>query len=1082
VKKQKHKSSVWRWSKASLRFFKWRHLIFAFTAALAAAILSAALSAGESLHAGLQRDLNARLGEVRSAVIFSDGLFPSSLSERVKGSEAALMLRGEMLDASGMLCAGDINVLGISENDADSQPLPGMVSVNQRAQEVVNSLDGGTWSYRFEKPSQFSVELPLGNAGAPDMQRRMVAGVRQVATHLITADFDTSSATVLPVNIRVSRSALAKQAGVAGMANVLVSHDSPEQFRAALQNSLMPQDIGLDVVCSNGISKLKSSQVFLPSAFCRALSSSGADLRWASFHLADAFMATNGLSTPYGFVGALSPEDDVLPGTMADDQIVVNQWLADKLSLRIGDMLTMKSRRFEAGGKLVPEERSFKVCKILTMEQALDVKALMPVLPGLSGVDSCADWDVGMPMDEIKLKDPANEAYWKEWRETPKAFITFTAGKELFGTYFGEAMCVQVKGDTVFVDNLVRGIDPAELGFSVRALWQEGVAAAKGSTDFRGLFVGMAFILMLSALILAGLSLRLTLDSRNIEPALFSALGIRRGRVVRMICSEWLATIVLGCVAGALLGSALARSLIWTLSRFWSDAFAGAQIKFYFSWKAVVLASLITIFLLVMMLVRRIYKYAGAPPVEVLRQSNFLMLKAEGRLVRIMVRVLGPICALGAIGIIYFSAGSQQVNGAFFGAGFLLMISILLFVKGGAELWYHGASSGEYVINDPLRSGVIRALHSGARGRSLVLLLSVGVFLTIGMLAMKHDTAAGWELRSSGSGGFASIVRSSVAYSLESGIEMALKVTGSKQAVSMRVRDGDEAGCMNMSVPQVPRLYGVSVSEMATLRAFEPEDSGGLWSVLYDQLEEGVIPALAADQAMLQYSLKMKADVRDGDEILCRGSDGKEWRIRIVGVLPVRVSILQGGLILNEEHFLKMFPAEGCRMWLCDYAPYALRVNGDMKCRYPQPGVKVETTVERLRLLGRMESTYLDMFLVLGGLGLALGIFGVILVIARSVEERRYEFAVFQAVGLKKRAILLSVFAEYGVLISAGIFSGLIPALIAIQPAAHALSSGISWGLIGAVTTLLALSAAISVAAGALYAMRGFDVSLLKRE
>jgi len=411
-----------------------------------------------------------------------------------------------------------------------------------------------------------------------------------------------------------------------------------------------------------------------------------------------------------------------------------------------------------------------------------------------------------------------------------------------------------------------------------------------------------------------------------------------------------------------------------------------------------------------------------------------------------------------------------------------LMISLLLFIKGGAELWHRRMNRAERVVCDPLRAGIIRALKSGARGRSLVILLATGIFMTVGMLAMKHDTAAGWERSSSGSGGFASIVHSTTPLALDAGIELARRVTGSKQVVPVRVRDGDEAGCMNMSVPQMPQLFGVSVADMAVLRAFEPENSGGLWSALYEQPEEGVIPALASDLAMLQYSLKMKAGITDGDEIIYSGYDGRQWRVRIVGVLPVRVSILQGGIILNQEHFIKMFPGGGYRMWLCDYAPYLLRSEGNLKARYPGPGIRVETTVERLRLLGKMESTYLDMFLVLGGLGLTLGILGVVLVILRGVEERCYEFAVFQAVGLRKHGIMIFIMTEYGALIVTGLISGIIPALIAIQPASRALNSGISWDLIGGVILLLTLSAVISVAVGARYAMRSFDLNLLKRE
>jgi hypothetical protein len=31
-------------------------------------------------------------------------------------------------------------------------------------------------------------------------------------------------------------------------------------------------------------------------------------------------------------------------------------------------------------------------------------------------------------MDDERLNDAANEAYWKAWRETPKAFLTHAAG------------------------------------------------------------------------------------------------------------------------------------------------------------------------------------------------------------------------------------------------------------------------------------------------------------------------------------------------------------------------------------------------------------------------------------------------------------------------------------------------------------------------------------------------------------------------------------------------------------------------------------------------------------------------------
>jgi len=168
-------------------------------------------------------------------------------------------------------------------------------------------------------------------------------------------------------------------------------------------------------------------------------------------------------------------------------------------------------------------------------------------------------------------------------------------------------------------------------------------------------------------------------------------------------------------------------------------------------------------------------------------------------------------------------------------------------------------------------------------------------------------------------------------YDRSRGIEMARRVSGGQGVVPVRVREGDEAGCLNMSQPQTPRLLGLDARTMARARAFEPEDSGGVWSLIERPLEDGAIPALAADQTMLQYSLKAKAGVTDGTVLNYAGPGGTVWRVRIVGALPVRSGILQGALIVDERQFVRLFPEEGYRMWLSDYAPYLLREAVDQR-------------------------------------------------------------------------------------------------------------------------------------------------------
>jgi ABC-type lipoprotein release transport system permease subunit len=1113
---------VWVWVTRSLRYYGARHLAFAGTVALTSAILCAALVTGESLQQGLRRGLRERLGGVRSAVTLSEGVFPASLAQRLPDTQAALLLKGELLTDAGALCANQAQVFGVvtARAAADGQV---SASLNDRAGEVLAAARRG--AVRVEKPALFSVEMPLGAVKEARMVRRAVQVDGTVEGGLLPPDFALRAASVPPVNILLPHATLAEAAGVPGMANLLVSSQTPAAFERALQEALTPEDAGLVLETEGGVSEgavtlIKSRRVYVPGGVLEALTQRGLKTAPATFHLADAFEGGTKV-TPYGFVAAVTPDGTTVPADLKDDEVVISAWLAETLGVTTNAPLTLRWRRFEAGGRLVADSRTFRVRGVIPTATAAHKKRAMPVFPGLEGVDSCAAWDVGLPMDEEKLKDPANEAYWKQWRETPKAFLTFAAGESCFGAAFGEAMSVRVLTDERTVREALKGLAPKQVGFWVRPIWEEGLATAKGSTDFKGLFAGMAFVLMVSALLLSALSLALALETRKGEVALFSALGWGRSKIVRVLAAEWSVPLAAGALAGAGLGAALARLLVWSLGRFWSGAFAGATMRFHFSLPVAGLAAGVSTALTLLVLLWTVWRFAGCRPVELWqtagRDASSVPVRVGPCRSVLWESITGGALAVAACAMMVLSPAGAAANGAFFGAGFLLMVSLLLFVKTAGAAWRERksegggrrAENGGGVIASPLAAGVCRALQAPRRSAPVVLLLAVGVFLTVGILSMKHDPAAGCEQPSSGSGGFSSIVTSVSAMDRERGLELARRASGAKGVVPVRVREGDEAGCLNMNQPQTPRVIGLDARAMARARAFEPEDSGGVWSLLEAALPDGAVPALAADQTMLQYSLKAKAGLADGTVFNYPGADGAPVRIRVVGALPVRSGILQGSLIVDEKHFVRAFPHEaGYRMWLCDYAPYLLREQAEVSgrrseiggrvsegdgpisdlrppisgLRHPAPGVSVETVEERLRLLGSVESTYLDMFLVLGGLGVVLGVFGVALVILRGVGERRGELALLSAVGLPRQTVLRLLAAEYGILVLTGLMVGIVPALVAIQPAARALQGSLPWQAMAGILAALFGSAAFCVTGAAWVASHRYGPEVLKEE
>jgi ABC-type lipoprotein release transport system permease subunit len=112
------------------------------------------------------------------------------------------------------------------------------------------------------------------------------------------------------------------------------------------------------------------------------------------------------------------------------------------------------------------------------------------------------------------------------------------------------------------VRTALKGVAPERFGFQGRPVWQEGLAAARGSTDFRLLFSGMAFMLAAAALLLAALSLALALEARKGEIALLRALGWSRGHVMRVLMAEWCVPLGVGALAGSCGGAVLARALV----------------------------------------------------------------------------------------------------------------------------------------------------------------------------------------------------------------------------------------------------------------------------------------------------------------------------------------------------------------------------------------------------------------------------------------------------------------------------------------------------------------------------------------
>ncbi len=446
-------------------------------------------------------------------------------------------------------------------------------------------------------------------------------------------------------------------------------------------------------------------------------------------------------------------------------------------------------------------------------------------------------------------------------------------------------------------------------------------------------------------------------------------------------------------------------------------------------------------------------------------------------------RIAAGITALAAVGLGLSATrlGGAAQAGAFVGSGALVL-------AGGLTLVWSSLGSG---ATASLAGGgsfpIARlAVRNGARnrGRSTLSigLIAAASFLIVALSAFRLDPTREGNGREGGSGGFNLVAQSDqpIYQNLNTpggrtdlGFSSAADAVLEKcTTVSLRVRAGDDASCLNLFQPTVPRLLGVPPALIArggfawaTSAAESPAEKENPWLLLEKNLPDGddgtpIVPVvLDANTAIysLHKSLGESLDVDDGR--------GRTVHLQIVGMLSN--SIFQGDVLLGERPFLAHFPqVSGYRFFLVDTRGEPTgKVRQALEGSLGDFGFDAESSIDRLAAFFAVQNTYLSTFQSLGGLGLLLGTFGLATVQLRSVLERRGELALMRAAGFRRSLLARLVMIENSLLLVAGLTVGVVAALIAVLP--HWLSGGASVPWISLAFTL-ALVLAVGLGAGLL--------------
>ena len=814
--------------------------------------------------------------------------------------------------------------------------------------------------------------------------------------------------------------------------------------------------------------------------------------------LANSISSASG-STPYSFISAV-PGDHLItiPGPF---DIMINGWLAADLSCGVGDSVTVSYFLSGDDNQLTETCRRFRVSTIVPLVEPWRDSLLMPAFPGITGSRSCTDWDAGIPLDMKRIRDK-DEQYWDDHAGTPKAFIRYSTAVMLWGNQFGAATAIRVKGDkrlggisnsaqrrvkgdglqatggrrlggisnsaqrSVTGDGLqatggkrLGGISNSAqrsvtgggleaklqaiksiggFGFTVSDLRADGLKAATSGVDFSTLFLSLSFFIILSALVLLIMVMDNHLRTREGEIAAYTALGFRGKTIRGMFLGEAIVPLIVGAIAGAVLGIVFNTLIIKALNSVWIGAVQTDTLRPYSGVTPILTGLFSTIFVALLSVRLRIGAFLRRTARSVRERAVPHGKVAGALLLPVFLLTLLPVALL-----IFTSYNKLFLH---FIGGALLFALFLLFFR-----WIVTRRYKKYLLS--LR---YYAFYP-SRALTPILFIATGLFIVITTGSNRKDFGKDALRRDSGTGGFTHWIETTIP------VDLNFKPAEAGAFMHCLRVDGDDASCLNLNHITSPHVLGVDAGLLSERGSFSFASSlpgvtdDNSWDALPTAAGEDAIYGFL-DQTVMQWGMKVKP----GDTVTIRSESGQPLHIIIAG--GFKTSVFQGYLVIDKSHFVRWFPSvAGSNVILAEMTvpQDTASAAGTVIPALEPYGASVEATASRLESFNRVTNTYLSVFVVLGGIGMILGVTGLGLNLVRNIRSRRKEFTLLSATGYTIIYIRRMLLTENLVILLAGTITGTIPAIYATWPSIAA-GSGLPWMTIIALVSLMLLTGSIA--------------------
>lgn len=1034
----------------SLAYFKKQHIGVFLATLLSSAVLTGALIIGDSVKHSLLHLVELRLGNVENVLVTGDRFVSDQLSKKISNdlnisTASVLSLESIAIVPDNKVRVPGVKLLGIDNDfwDISDITLPHIsnkeVIISQNLAIKLDINIGDEFLLRVRNVDLVPVNAPFSSDSDEDQTIALRLRVAHIANDNELGKFSLKNNQKAPYNIFIDRTYISQKVDLPNRSNLIVTSINSNVDIKVLNESLARNfttedaEIQISKIDSSSAIDLISNRIFIDNSISDNIEKSTIHCQNILTYFVNSFNYDN-RKTPYSFVSAVS--DNYY--NISETGIIINSWLANDLDANIGDSITLDYFVIGPMRSLKEKSNIFVVQDIIPVNQEPKNRALMPNFPGLSNAESCGDWDAGIPIDLTEIRDK-DEDYWNNYKGTPKAYISLGRGTKLWENQFGNYTTIRFDSNEISKLELTKRIDsilsPSELGITFIDVRSNGNNAASNGVDFGELFLSLSFFIIISALLLTVLIFSLNLSSRMYEVGILSSLGLTRKQIIRLRLSESLLIILLAAIIGGIAGISYNNVILAALNSIWNDAIHADLIRIQIIPKTIITGILISIITSLLSIYITTLRMLKKTTVSLVKQDSTSIKKGKQTLSKLFA-IIGLVSSLSIVLISLLT--EITISSA------LTLSAAFLFILGSV-------SSTNIIIGFGLTkpaSGISNSVqlafknlgrHKG-RSITVISLLAIGT-ATVVLTGSNRLTFHGSEnQRQSGTGGFTYWVENTIPILQELNSETGKTTYGLDEEYFDETRfvqfnsiAGDDASCLNLNQVNNPQLLGVNPQLFDSLQSFSFSTfinrTESPWLELTNNYGENTIAAIA-DQTVIQWGL-MKSI---GDTLHYINEHGDSLNLILVGGLAP--SIFQGNILIADSLFLTNFPSSaGSNIMLVETtSKSASEVKESLQNNFTDFGIEITSASQRLMDFYSVTNTYLTIFMILGGLGVIIGTFGLGIVIIRNLLDRKHEIDMYYALGFTKKLIFNIFFIENLTLLMMGIIIGLLASIIGIIP------------------------------------------------